>query len=154
MNSVSVAKNWFSSLFTSNLIRLMLKQYLQFRHDRWWGEQAMRGEGTLFFSTQICLQIFHLSVCLFVRVSWNTGFNFMFRFKSSFGCICLRTPNIELFSHRKWVQCILRNLVYFEFIIFLWPYLTLIFIDMNENKPNIINYWWISTGFCLITLPS
>ena len=33
MNSVSVAKNWFSSLFTNNLIRLMSKQYLQFRHE-------------------------------------------------------------------------------------------------------------------------
>ena len=33
INSVSVAKNWFSSLFTNNLIRLMSKQYLQFRHE-------------------------------------------------------------------------------------------------------------------------
>ena len=48
MNSDSVAKNWFGSLFTNNLIRLPSKQYLQYRHERWCGEQGMRG-GALFF---------------------------------------------------------------------------------------------------------
>ena len=28
MNSVSVTKNWFNGLFTSNLIRLMSKKYM------------------------------------------------------------------------------------------------------------------------------
>ena len=54
MNSVSVAKNWFSSLFTNNLIRLMSKQYLQFRHERVVGgtdqvRTAVIGGGDLFF---------------------------------------------------------------------------------------------------------
>ena len=34
MNSVSGVKYWFSGLLTNNLIRLMSKQYLQFRHER------------------------------------------------------------------------------------------------------------------------
>ena len=54
MNSVPVGKNWFSRVFTNNLIRLMSKQYLQFRHERRWGKQAMQrgqldGGGALFF---------------------------------------------------------------------------------------------------------
>ena len=56
MNSVSGAKYWFSSasLFTNNLIRLMSKQYLQFRHERVVGgtdqvRTAVIGGGDLFF---------------------------------------------------------------------------------------------------------
>ena len=59
----------------------------------------------------------------------NTGFNVMLRIQSSFGCVYLQTTNIQVYTHRKRVHCILRNLVYFEYNIFLWPYLTLVFMD-------------------------
>ena len=55
MNSVSVAKNWFSSLFTNNLIRPMPKQYLQFRYER--------GEGLYSFIANLFTH--NSLVCLF-----------------------------------------------------------------------------------------
>ena len=71
MNSVSGAKYWFSSasLFTNNLIRLMSKQYLQFRHERVVGgtdqvRTAVIGGGIYSFNADLFTYI--SLVCLFV----------------------------------------------------------------------------------------
>jgi len=69
MNFVSGAKNWFSNLFTHNLIRLMSKQYLKFRHEWVWGgglgkEVSSCWEGFILFNADLFIDIF--LVCPFI----------------------------------------------------------------------------------------
>ena len=60
-----------------------------------------------------------------------------------FSPVCLQTTNMQLYSHRKWVHCKLRNFVYYEYKILLsnepfnfnqkkLPILKLIQIQMNK----------------------
>ena len=100
-------------MFTNNLIRLMSKLYLQFRHERIWGNRQI----DLFPFLSVCLSIYSLS--------WNTGFNFWFWVKFSSGCVCWQTTTIHSYSSGNWVHCELKNLVYSEYIILVWPSLTL-----------------------------
>ena len=38
-----------------------------------------------------------------------------------------------MYSHRKWVPCILQYLVYFKYKFLYWPYLTLCFVIVTSN---------------------
>ena len=89
MNSVSGPKNWFSSSFTNNLIRLLSKQYLKFRHEKGKG-QLDEGGGSILFNSDQIINIF--LVCLFVcpfipYLLILHGVQVQFRFNFSFGCV-------------------------------------------------------------------